>query len=125
MYQPTKKVVSLVYIAACSIVWLFLQHLISFIFVMANVSFGRTWMVPSYHVLAIALSVGLLFFLLNNKKTTAFLEEVIVELSKVAWPGRKETVISTGIVSVLVAICAAILFFFDMVWGAVVRVFYQ
>jgi preprotein translocase SecE subunit len=54
-----------------------------------------------------------------------FTNEVISELSKVVWPARKETALSTVVVTVLVGICSIILFGFDMFWGMLVSVFYQ
>lgn len=71
------------------------------------------------------LGLGTFFILLKSAKVNSFTNEVITELGKVTWPNRKETVLSTGVVSVLVGICAMILFGFDVLWGAVVKVFYQ
>jgi preprotein translocase subunit SecE len=48
-------------------------------------------------------------------KTIQFLREVKIELKKVTWPSRKETVASTAVVIVLVVIVASFLGLVD--WG--------
>ncbi len=42
-------------------------------------------------------------------RTTQFLREVKIELKKVTWPSRKETVASTAVVLILVAIVSSFL----------------
>ena len=48
-------------------------------------------------------------------------QEVVVELSKVTWPARKETVMSTGIVLVMLAIVSVVLFLIDSLWGTITK----
>jgi len=55
----------------------------------------------------------------RNQKVNVFLNEVTVELMKVTWPNRKETVASAGVVVVLTIIAALILLLFDTLWGTV------
>lgn len=75
----------------------------------------------------IAFVAGILTFIImkKNAKATQFTGEVIVELSKVTWPPKKETLLSGVVVSVMVAVCALILFTFDTLWGTLVKMFYQ
>jgi preprotein translocase subunit SecE len=65
------------------------------------------------------------FVLRRHQKANMFTNEVVVELSKVTWPPKKETLLSTVVVSVMVGICAVILFAFDTLWGTAVKLFYQ
>ncbi|MBL7684614.1 MAG: preprotein translocase subunit SecE [Deltaproteobacteria bacterium] len=51
--------------------------------------------------------------------------EVISELGKVTWPTQKETVASTGVILVMVAIASGILFVFDTVWSMLTRLFLE
>jgi len=54
-------------------------------------------------------------------KPATFVREVRAEVSKVTWPSRKETLITTGLV-VLMAVTAALFFFVvDQVIGLGVR----
>ncbi|PIR20484.1 MAG: preprotein translocase subunit SecE [Deltaproteobacteria bacterium CG11_big_fil_rev_8_21_14_0_20_47_16] len=48
------------------------------------------------------------------------MNEVAQELSKVTWPPRKETVVSAGVIAVLVGIVSLILVGFDTLWQKLV-----
>ncbi len=50
-----------------------------------------------------------------------FLREVLVELKKVTWPTRQETVGSTGVVLVMVIVMAAFFYVVDVLLTAAVR----
>ena len=54
-------------------------------------------------------------------KTTQFLREVKIELKKVTWPSRKETLASTAVVIVLVIIISAFLGLVDMGLSSLIR----
>ncbi|MDY7031929.1 MAG: preprotein translocase subunit SecE [Thermodesulfobacteriota bacterium] len=56
-------------------------------------------------------------------KITQFLREVRVELKKVTWPSRKETVGSTSVVLVVVIIIAVFLGLVDIGLSRLIRVF--
>ena len=51
----------------------------------------------------------------------SFVREVRVEVSKVTWPSRKETLVTTGLVFVLSGLAAAFFFIADQVFGVGVR----
>lgn len=50
-----------------------------------------------------------------------FGQDVILELSKVVWPDRRQTVMSAGIVIVMLGIVALLLFVCDLVWGTLTK----
>ncbi len=50
-----------------------------------------------------------------------FLRDVRLEVGKVTWPSRKETLITTGLVFALSALAAAFFFIADQVIGIGVR----
>jgi preprotein translocase subunit SecE len=50
-----------------------------------------------------------------------FLREVRAEMTKVTWPSRKETLITTGLVFALSTLAAAFFFIADQVIGVGVR----
>jgi preprotein translocase subunit SecE len=54
-------------------------------------------------------------------KTTQFLREVKIELKKVTWPSKKETLASTGVVIVLVMIISAFLGLVDVGLSNLIR----
>jgi len=60
---------------------------------------------------------GIMFLaLLRNQKANKFMNEVMVELSRVTWPTQKETSSATFIVIIMVLISGLILGLLDYVW---------
>jgi preprotein translocase subunit SecE len=59
-------------------------------------------------------------------KTSAveFVQQVRQELSRVTWPTRKETLITTGMVFLMVFVAAAFFFVVDQVLSYAVRLVY-
>jgi preprotein translocase subunit SecE len=55
---------------------------------------------------------------------TKFIEEVRQEVSRVTWPTRKETVVTTAMVFVMVFIAAGFFFVVDQVFSAGVRLIF-
>jgi preprotein translocase subunit SecE len=53
-----------------------------------------------------------------------FVREVRSEVSKVTWPTRKETAVTTGLVFLMVAIAAIFFFTIDQVIGVAVRLLF-
>jgi preprotein translocase subunit SecE len=50
-----------------------------------------------------------------------FVREVRVEVSKVTWPSRKETLVTTGLVLAMAAIATVLFFIADQIIGIGVR----
>ncbi len=50
-----------------------------------------------------------------------FVREVRSEVAKVTWPGRRETLVTTGLVFAMAALAAAFFFAIDQVAGIGVR----
>ncbi len=50
-----------------------------------------------------------------------FIREVRREVSKVTWPSRKETTVSTGMVFVMVLLAAVFFFLVDQAFSTVVK----
>ncbi len=56
------------------------------------------------------------------QKVTAFFESVKLELQKVTWPTRKETVSTTGVVIVIVVLISFFLGACDLVLAKLLRI---
>ena len=54
-------------------------------------------------------------------RTTQFLREVKIELKKVTWPSRKETLASTAVVIIIVVIISSFLGLVDMGLSSLIR----
>lgn len=123
--QRSQKTVSLIYLFCGFLVWLLFRELVATVWVATGIAMPVDWIVPPPDLVAALVGLALFLTLLKNARVNEFTNEVITELGRVVWPSRKETVLSTGVVAVLVVLCSGIFFLFDMVWGAVVRIFYQ
>jgi preprotein translocase subunit SecE len=66
----------------------------------------------------VAILAGALLFigLYRNDRTNQFMNEVVVELSRVTWPTQKDTSSATMIVIVMVLISGMVLGFLDYCW---------
>jgi preprotein translocase subunit SecE len=58
-----------------------------------------------------------------NTTPAKFIREVRQELNRITWPTRKETMVSTVMVLVLVAIAAVFFISVDFVVGTIIRAF--
>ena len=123
--QRNKKAVSIIFLACGTVTGFLFSELLASLWILAHLPQPADWIVVPSDVIAAVIGITTFVILTKSSKVVAFTNEVITELAKVIWPNPKETVMSTGVVSVLVGICAMILFGFDVVWGAVVKIFYQ
>lgn len=122
--QNNKRYVTISFAFAGFLTWLFCRHL-----------FGMMWDVLRLPILdwpilppdVIGAIAGIVVFAAFQKsqRISTFMNEVVSELAKVTWPPRKETILSTGVIGVVVAICAVILFGFDTLWGTIVHYLYK
>lgn len=72
-----------------------------------------------------AAAVVLGVYLWRHPKVNGLVMEIVVELSKVSWPNRKELSASTVVVIVLSIIAAIILGLFDFFWAWVTDLIYH
>jgi preprotein translocase SecE subunit len=71
----------------------------------------------------VSLVVGIIVFviLLKHEKANQFMNEVMVELSRVTWPTQKETTGATGVVIVMVLISGMLLGLLDYCWTMLLK----
>ena len=62
-----------------------------------------------YHIAGLVVALGVILGLLINLKSRVFIDEVSVETSKVTWPGMRDTVNATIVVTIAI-ILAGFLF---------------
>ncbi len=68
-------------------------------------------------VLGAALGFGLYF----NDKSNAFVNEVVLEMSRVTWPASKDTTNATIWVILFVIVAGALLGAFDSLWSWIIK----
>jgi preprotein translocase SecE subunit len=72
---------------------------------------------------SLVVGVALFFGLLRYKKAMFFVDSVVVELKKSAWPSREETINNTMIVIGATAFFSVLLALYDFVWSKVAGFF--
>ena len=122
--QNTKKWIQISYLFVAGITWIFFYYLTDTIWDLASLPIVD-WFITPAQLVAFAAAIILFVIMQRNVKVNQYSNEVASELVKVTWPEKKETVLSTGVIAVMVAICAMILFGFDSLWGTIVKVMYN
>lgn len=111
-----KKWVNLSFFAMGVLAWFFLREIFALIFDFVG-WVEPSWLVPPSDIAGIVTGVGLFIGLVRSSKADAFFSEAYAELTKVTWPKKNETVLSTGVVSVMVAVATLCVLFFDTIWN--------
>ena len=107
--------------AAGVIAFLFLRQLFEAGWLLARLPVFENWPIAPSDAIAFGIAGAAILLVKRNGKSNLFLGEVAQELVKVTWPNRKETVVSTGVVLVMVAACTAVLFVIDILWGTITK----
>jgi preprotein translocase SecE subunit len=61
----------------------------------------------------------------RHPKANEYASEVVGELKKVTWPGKKETQSATVVVIITTIIMAVVMALFDQLWGSATGVIYK
>ncbi len=72
-------------------------------------------------LVVVGLAVMIAYQTVAGRRVWRFASDAKVEVRKVVWPSRQETVQTTLIVFVVVLIMGIILWLFDMMLGAILR----
>ena len=117
----TQKIVNLGLMIGAAGLFLFLSRLVGLVWNLASLPRMSEWLVRPHDLIGFVLVAGTFVYVRRLDTANTFLNEAVTELSKVTWPNRQETVASTGVSCILVAICALILLGFDSLWGVVLQ----
>lgn len=82
-------------------------------------SFKQIDMVVRFGSIGLGVITGLTLYF--NDKSNAFMNEVVLEMSRVTWPTQKDTTAATIWVVVFVLIAGAILGAFDSLWAWIMK----
>jgi preprotein translocase SecE subunit len=84
--------------------------------------FGSSFTVTT--LVAMIVAAGGAVYAFKNERVYGFSEEVITELHKVVWPGKKETQTAVVVVIVTTLVVAMILGVFDWAWATLTGLIY-
>ncbi len=115
--NPNKKYLDLGLGVLALIVWAMFRQLLGIGWDLLRLPVYESLPVGIPDIVSFVLAIVTFVLLRRNIKVTEFGLEVIAELSKVTWPTRKETMVSTGVIIVMVGIASLMMFVIDTVWG--------
>jgi preprotein translocase subunit SecE len=75
------------------------------------------------HGLPVAIGLATFLFMFLNKKTHAWMDEVVTETRKVVWPSQRDTVSMTIVCCVMVVISGVSLGIFDFLSSQLIKLF--
>lgn len=111
--QLLKKISTVSFLLAGGLAWL----VVGVIFRALAGAFGNVQRLYGMdifsHGLPVAVGLVVFLFLQFNPKVLVWAEAVIIEVSKVVWPSRKDTTGMTIVTVIMVLIASGILFLFD------------
>ena len=117
-----QKWVNLSFLSVGIIAWVLLRQV--FVLAFEPLGFNRVdWLLSPSDIAGFVSGFIVFIALLRSAKAHSYLTEVMGELAKVTWPDGKETVLSTGVVAVMLAIATLCILIFDTVWIWVVDKF--
>lgn len=76
-------------------------------------------------LLAGVIAIGTTLVLYRQEKVSRVAHEIVGELTKVSWPSRRETQVSTLVVIITSVIAAIIIGAFDAAWSAITDLIYK
>ena len=108
--------INMSYLVVSALLWMVFRHLAELVWDLAHLPVSADAILAPADWIALGLSVVVFVALLRNHRLNEFMGEVSQELSKVTWPPRKESVMSAGVIAVLVGVVATLLVGFDTIW---------
>ena len=119
--MQTQKWVNLGLLVVSAILFFFFSQLVGAIWDVSRLPMPEEWPVQPPYMVSFVLAGMTGIFVRRHLVANSFLNDVVLELSRVTWPQRKETVASAGVVAVLIAIAALLMLVIDTIWGTVIR----
>lgn len=108
------------FVAFAGIIAFFIfREIIQLVWNYFRLSLWDQWGIGAPDLLAVILAAGMFLALHKNSRLHNYLIDVINELAKITWPVKKETLISSVIVIVMVSMASFVVFLFDSLWGSV------
>ncbi len=117
----SQKWVNLGLLLTAFLLFLLLGKVFDFFWDLGRLPLLDEWIVHPVYLLSFGVSLGSTIWVRRSANINEFFNEVVVELSKITWPNRKETFMSAGVVSLLVMIASLALVTMDYLWSLVIR----
>ena len=118
--MDNRKLIVTSYIAVSILTWFLSRSFVAWL----KEAFNAVRRFPPINTVkeAVPVLIALTAFvvLIKTVKVNTFMDEVVLELKKVTWPGREDVVRATTVVLICITIASLILAFFDLLWGRII-----
>jgi len=122
--MKSKKIVNICLIITAFFLYLVAAQIVELVFDWLNIpikSLISDYGVTIVDLIAAGVAVVVYIIVLRIQSVNQFLNEAVIELSKVSFPTRKESSQSAAIVVLMVAVATACLKVFDIAWQYVTK----
>lgn len=119
--MQTQKWVNLGLLIGTGILFLFTSLLVGLVWDAARLPLPEEFPIEPAYLVGFLVAAAVGFWARKSDQVNGYLNEVVMELSRVTWPPRKETVASAGVVVILVGLASLLLFVVDSLWGTMIR----
>jgi len=123
--ENRQRWVNISYAAAGGLLWFIVNQLLLQVAASTDLESKVTHLEYWVMGLSIASGFGLFLGLYWSHKTNQYMNEVVVELSRVTWPQKQESVRNTYLVIIGVAFAGFVLGVMDLIWTKVVQGLFQ
>ncbi|MBN1114701.1 MAG: preprotein translocase subunit SecE [Oligoflexia bacterium] len=117
----TKKILSLVFLVCAALVWFLSTRLLFYVSGYFQLMEGYSWSLLVNRIVPVILGIITYVVLYRITKIKEYAVEVINEVKKVVWPGKKETWGATVVVIIAVIVSGIVLGIFDWVSSSLLR----
>lgn len=108
--------INLSYLVFSALLWLFFRHVAELVWGLAKLRAPADVILAPTDWIALGLAGICFVVLMRHRRLNEFMGEVAQELSKVTWPPLRESVMSAGVIAVLIGVISLILVGFDAIW---------
>ncbi|MBI2345628.1 MAG: preprotein translocase subunit SecE [Deltaproteobacteria bacterium] len=120
-----QRYVTMGFLLLAVIAWVFMQLLVDTVWDLARWPVLEDLPLSPAQLIGLLAGGAVLIGCRRNQRVNGFANEAAAELAKVTWAPRKETLLSTGVIAVVVAVCSLLLLVVDTAWGTLVRLWYR
>ena len=121
MTSKYSKIIQVTIVCACFTTGFTIKIIFEFFAVLSGLAAKWYAIEALRHGIPVGSGLALFLFFQFNPKIRKWLEEVVIEVSKVVWPTKKDTLSMTAVFCVILILSGVVLGLFDLSASAVMR----
>jgi preprotein translocase SecE subunit len=122
-WMSNQRYITLAFIIGAVIVWAAMRSATVEIMASAGIPDPQILNINSTSIVAVVSAIVAFIVLLRNTRAVTFVDEVVVELRKMFWPKREETVNSTTVVLIATISLSVAIALYDFLWAKITSTF--